>query len=67
MSEQHVSEHGELANLLEGLDSLFEQTARDALTLTLERVLDHMVREERWILDDPLLRGLGVESTQVSG
>jgi hypothetical protein len=67
MTEQHISEHGELADAVEGLDSLFQRTAREAFIATLDRVLEHMEREEKTVLNDPLLRELGSEPEQVSG
>jgi hypothetical protein len=67
MTEQHVLEHGHLVDALEGLDSLFQRTARDALIATLDRVIEHMEREEKVILDDPHLRGVGSEVEQFSG
>jgi Hemerythrin HHE cation binding domain len=67
MTEQHASEHGELADALEGLGSLFERTARDSLLATLDRVLEHMAREEKFILNDPFLRDFGMGSEQISG
>ena len=56
MTERHVSEHGELAGALEGLDSSFQRTAGDSLIAMLDRVLSHMDREEETLLNDPRLR-----------
>jgi hypothetical protein len=67
MTEQHVSEHGELAAALDDVGPLSEDNECRALLSTLDRVLEHMAREEKAFLSDPLLREDAIAAGQVSG
>jgi hypothetical protein len=66
MTESHVLEHGELLGALEGMRSSLGSGPCGALLATLDRILEHMVREEK-ILNDPLLRPDGMYAEQESG
>jgi hypothetical protein len=66
MNEQHVSEHQELAGALDDLEPVFEQGASAALLATLDRVLDHMAREEKVVLNDRTLAEGSIETGQIS-
>jgi hypothetical protein len=66
MTEQHVLEHRHLAEALDGFDFPLERTERDALIVTLGRVLEHMDYEEK-VINDPRLRNAGIDAEQMSG
>jgi hypothetical protein len=67
MSAQHVVEHEELAAALEA--TAMTETAVDSETVhaSLDRLLQHMAREETMFLNEALLRDDGVVAEQFSG
>lgn len=67
VTREHVSEHDELAGALDDLGSLLAGAAREALLVTLDRVLEHMAREEKMFLTDASLCETGITAEQVSG
>lgn len=68
MGEQHVAEHAELSAILGDAKATSDTAIADGgLVLALDRLLEHMVREEKAFLGEDVLRDDSIDVDQFSG